>query len=209
MSTKELQERIVDNMRRWQHMENATIAATANVIEKTENPIVRIVMEIIQRDSQMHHRVQQLIADSLTSKTVSLTPEELEKVWGLIEKHIRLERQTVDMAEEALAALKGKKMVVQEYLLRYLLDDENKHNHMLDSLEAGAHAAGIYTTMGEYTTGKAYMADVLSILLEADFDSDGQLSNVDLARLYDAYESKLIEARLGITEIVSGEVGIT
>ena len=135
MSTKEVQEKIVANMRRWQRIENASIASTGNVIEKTENPIVRIVMEIIQRDSQMHYRVQELIADSLTSKTVSLTPEELEKVWDLIEKHIKLERQTVGMAEEALAALKGKKMVVQEYLLRYLLEDENKHNHILDSLE--------------------------------------------------------------------------
>ena len=134
MSTKEVQDQITANMRRWQHIENATIAATGNVIEKTENPIVRIVMEIIQRDSQMHYRVQELIADSLTSKTISLTPEELEKVWDLIEKHIKLERQTVDMAEEALAALKGKKMVVQEYLLRYLLEDENKHNHILDQL---------------------------------------------------------------------------
>jgi rubrerythrin len=135
-STKEIQERIVGNMRRWQNMENATIAATGNIIERTENPIVRIVMEIIQRDSQMHHRVQELIADTLTSKAVSLTPEELEKVWDLIEKHIRLERQTVGMAEEALAALKGRKMVVQEYLIRYLLEDENKHNHLLESLEA-------------------------------------------------------------------------
>jgi hypothetical protein len=134
MSTKEVQEQIVANMRRWQHIENATVASTGNVIEKTENLIVRIVMEIIQRDSQMHYRVQELIADSLTSKTISLTPEELEKVWDLIEKHIQLERQTVGMAEEALAALKGKKMVVQEYLLRYLLEDENKHNHMLDLL---------------------------------------------------------------------------
>jgi len=135
MSTKEVQEGIVANMHRWQHMENATIAATGNIMEKTENPIVRIVMEIIQRDSQMHYRIQEMIADSLTSKTVSLTPEELEKVWDLVEKHIKLERQTVGMAEEALAALKGKKMVVQEYLIRYLLEDENKHTHLLDSLE--------------------------------------------------------------------------
>ncbi len=59
-----------------------------------------------------------------------------------IEKHIKLERQTVGMAEEALAALKGKKMVVQEYLLRYLLEDENKHNHILDSL--GVIKKGMY-----------------------------------------------------------------
>jgi hypothetical protein len=135
VSIKEVQERIVENMGRWQRMENATIAATANVIEKTENPIVRLVMEIIQRDSQMHYRVQELIADSLTSKTITLNPEELEKVWDLIEKHIALERQTVGMAEEALTALKGTRMVVQDYLIRYLLEDENKHNHILESLE--------------------------------------------------------------------------
>ena len=134
MSTKEIQEKVVDNMRRWQKIENASVASTGEVIEKTENPIIRIVMEIIQRDSQMHHRVQELIADSLTTKALSLTPDELADVWDMIEKHIQLEKKTVEMAEEALEALKGKKMVVQEYLLQYLMEDENKHNHILDSL---------------------------------------------------------------------------
>jgi hypothetical protein len=134
MSTKEIQEKIVDNMRRWQKIENASVASTGRVIEKTENPIIRMVMEIIQRDSQMHHRVQELIADSLTTKALTLTPEELADVWDMIEKHIELEKKTVEMAEEALGALEGKKMVVQEYLLQYLMEDENKHNHILDSL---------------------------------------------------------------------------
>ncbi len=119
---------------RTQRIENTAVAQTSQVMDETDNALIRLVMEIIQRDSQMHYRVQELIADSLTSKTITLTPEELEKVWDLIEKHIKLERQTVDMAEEALAALKGKTMVVQEYLLRYLLEDENKHNHILDQL---------------------------------------------------------------------------
>ncbi|MBW1873760.1 MAG: hypothetical protein JRJ19_16985, partial [Deltaproteobacteria bacterium] len=51
------------------------------------------------------------------------------------EKHIELEKKTVQFANEALAALKGKKMVVQEYLLDYLLIDEEKHNKVLKSLE--------------------------------------------------------------------------
>ncbi len=135
MSTKEIQEKIVDNMLRWQKIENASVASTGKVIEKTENPIVRLIMEIIQRDSQMHYRVQEMIADSLTTKTMQLTPDELADVWTMIEKHIELEKQTVAFAEEALEALKGKKMVVQEYLLQYLLEDENKHNHILESLE--------------------------------------------------------------------------
>lgn len=135
MSTKEIQVKIVDNMRRWQKVENASIASTGNVIERTENPIVRMVMEIIQRDSQMHYRVQELIADSLESKTISLSPDELAEVWDMIDKHIKLEEKTIELANEAKAALKGKKMVVQEYLLDYLLLDEQKHNKVLETLE--------------------------------------------------------------------------
>ncbi|MCD6250280.1 MAG: hypothetical protein J7J98_08130 [candidate division Zixibacteria bacterium] len=135
MSTKEVQEKIIDNMKRWQKIENASVASTGKVIEKTENPVVRMIMEIIQRDSQMHYRIQEMIADSLESKTITLSPDELASVWDLIEKHIKLEEKTVELANEALSALKGKKMVVQEYLLNYLLIDEEKHNKVLGSLE--------------------------------------------------------------------------
>ena len=135
MKTKEIQEQIVQNMERWKKIENASVSSTGQIIAKTDNPIVRLVMEIIQRDSQMHHRVQELIADSLQTKTITLTPEAIGEVWGMIEAHIELERETVRLAEEALAALKGKKMVVQQYLLEYLLEDENKHNTMLGRLD--------------------------------------------------------------------------
>lgn len=135
MSTKEIQENIVTNMHRWQKIENASVASTGKVMEKTENPVIRLVMEIIQRDSQMHYRIQEMIADSLDTKAVTLTPEELASVWDLVEKHIELEKKTVEFAQEALSSLKGKKMVVQEYLLDYLLIDENKHNKILANLE--------------------------------------------------------------------------
>jgi len=136
MSTKEIQEQLVANMQRWQKIEDASVASTGRVIEKTSNPLLRLVMEIIQRDSQMHYRIQELIADSLTTKSVTLTPEDLAEVWDLIEGHIRIEKSTVEMGEEALSSLKGKKMLIQEYLLRYLLDDENKHNRLLEQLES-------------------------------------------------------------------------
>lgn len=135
MSTKEIQAKIIDNMKRWQKIENAAVASTGKVIEKTENPIVRIVMEMIQRDSQFHYRVQEMIADSLESKAIALSPDELGKVWEMIEDHIALEEKTVELAQEALTALKGRKMLVQEYLLNYLLEDEMKHNKVLDHLQ--------------------------------------------------------------------------
>jgi hypothetical protein len=134
MSTKEIQEKIVENMKNWKKIENASVASTGKVIEKTENPIVRLIMEIIQRDSQMHYRIQDLIIQSLESMTVSLTPEELADVWDMIEKHIDLEKKTVELAKDSLEAMRGRKMVVQEYLLDYLRIDEEKHNSVLESL---------------------------------------------------------------------------
>ena len=135
MSTKEAQEKIVENMKKWQKIENAAVSATGRIIEETENPIVRLVMEIIQRDSQMHHRVQELIADSLTSKVITLTPDEVGTVWSKIEKHIELEKQTIELAKSSLAQIEGKKgMAIQAYLIEYLLKDEEKHDEILDKL---------------------------------------------------------------------------
>lgn len=135
MKTKEIQEQLASNLKKWQKIENASVVSTGKVLEKTENPLLRMVMEIIQHDSQIHYRVQELIVVSLESKAVTLTPDELAEIWKLIDNHIELEKKTVEFAEESLAALKGKKMLVQEYFLNYLLEDENKHNKLLASLE--------------------------------------------------------------------------
>ena len=143
LTKKAIQKSLVENMRTWQKVENSSVASTGRVMEKTENPIVRLVMEIIQRDSQMHHRVQEWIADSLTGKPVSLTPDEVGAVWEMVETHIELERRTLRLAEDALASIKGDKgMLVQAYLLEYLLRDEHKHNAMLDQL--GQIQKGMY-----------------------------------------------------------------
>lgn len=136
MKTKEIQEQLVASLKDWQKIEDASIEACAKISKQSDNPIVRVVMEIIMRDSVMHHRVQQMIIDSLEKQAISLTPEELGEVWGMIEEHIRLERKTIDYAKQALAAIKGTKMVVQQYLLEYMLQDEEKHNKVLDNLEA-------------------------------------------------------------------------
>jgi hypothetical protein len=136
MAGKEVQEGLVTNMRKWQKIEDASVSSTGQIMEKTDNPLVRLIMEIIQRDSQMHYRVQEFIADSIELKAVSLTSDELAKVWDMIERHIDLEKKTVEIAEQAISALKGQQgMVVQEYLLSYLLQDERKHNDLLSHMD--------------------------------------------------------------------------
>ncbi len=135
MSTQEVQEQIVENMQKWQKIENSSVAQMSAIIEKTSNPVIQIVMEIIQHDSQMHHRVQQMILDSLEREAIVLNPEDLGQIWDLVEKHIAMEEETIVLAKDSLAALKGKKMVIQEYLLNYLQVDEEKHDMLLESLE--------------------------------------------------------------------------
>jgi hypothetical protein len=134
MSTKEIQTNLIKTMRKWQKIEDDSVVSTGKVISNTKNPIIRLIMQIIQRDSKMHYKIQDMIADSLEKKALSLDPEELGEIWSLVEKHIALEKKTIDMAEKSLAAIKGKKMVVQEYLLDYLRIDEEKHNKVLETL---------------------------------------------------------------------------
>ena len=137
MSMKDAQEKIIANMKRWQKIEKASIASTGRIVEATENPIISLIAEVIQRDSQMHKRVQELIQDSLESKAIALSPDEIGAVWNLIEKHIEIEKETVHLAKESLRIIEGNKgMTVQAYLIEYLLKDEEKHDAILEKLES-------------------------------------------------------------------------
>ncbi len=134
MSKKERQEKLVESMKRWQKVENAAVGQTARVIEQTDNPLIRLVMEGIQRDSNLHHRIQQLIIDSVTRGTTAVNPRDLENVWDGIEEHIEIEKRTVALAEEALALLDHDREGYQKYLLSWLLEDEKKHDKLLADL---------------------------------------------------------------------------
>jgi hypothetical protein len=135
-SAKELQEKILGNMKKWQKIENTAVAQTGAIIDKTENSLIKLVMEVIQRDSEMHHRVQQMIIDILESQAVVLSPEDLGQVWDQIETHIKTEKETIALAKDSLEGLQGKKgMVIHEYLLNYLRVDEEKHDMLLATLE--------------------------------------------------------------------------
>jgi len=135
MSTKEVQEQLVNSMKHWQGIENRSVESTGAVIAKTDNPLIRLVMEIIQRDSQLHHRVQQFIIDSIESKPVSLSTDEMGAISEMVDNHLKIEDQMVELVDKALDDVRDKKMLVQEYLLNFLVEDEKKHAAMLRALE--------------------------------------------------------------------------
>ncbi|OGO09675.1 MAG: hypothetical protein A2Y61_06690 [Chloroflexi bacterium RBG_13_60_13] len=122
---------MVELLRRWQRLERQAMSDTAEILEQTQNPLIRMIMEIILHDSHMHHRVQQFLIESLTTKDVAVSREDVAEIWEKIEAHDKHERQTIELA----AALKEKAWSpVHKQLLGYLLTDESKHDTLLDQL---------------------------------------------------------------------------
>ena len=130
--TAENPEELAVVLKNWQAVETATIAHTTEVIKKTQNPLIRLVMEIIRQDSEMHHRVQQVILDSIERQAFTLTPEELGDIWDMVEKHAEMEKYTIELAEKARSNCR---LFVQRHLLTYLIEDEKKHDRLLGQLE--------------------------------------------------------------------------
>ena len=129
---KELNEKLVATLKKWQKVEDASVQSTSEIISKTKNPVVKQIMEIIKQDSAMHKKVQQLIIDSFEKEAIQLQPEELSNVWGLVENHIELEKETIRLAEESR---KNSNNFIVRYLLGYLMTDEQKHNDILAQME--------------------------------------------------------------------------
>ena len=89
-------------------------------------------MEIIRHDSEMHYRVQQVLLDSVQKQAITLTPDELGDIWDMVEKHAEMEKQTIELAEKAR---NNCRLFVQRHLLTYLIEDEKKHDRLLDQLQ--------------------------------------------------------------------------
>ena len=129
---KELNEKLVATLKKWQKVEDDSVKSTSEIISKTNNPVVKQIMEIIRQDSAMHKKVQQLIIDSFEKEALYLSPEELGDVWNMVENHIELEKETIRLAEESR---KNSKSFFVRYLLGYLMTDEQKHNEILQQME--------------------------------------------------------------------------
>lgn len=123
-------------LERWQGVEDEIVSMTDRVLGKAKSPLVRVLMEVVQHDSRLHHHVQQLLIESLEEgKPIDVPEAELDALWDLLEKHADLERRAVEIAEASIDAMGGQKRdIPYRYLVSYLLDDEKKHEKLLSSL---------------------------------------------------------------------------
>lgn len=135
MSKSKGQERIENSiglLRQWQRIERDAVETTAEIMEQTDNMLIRQVMEIIRNDSVQHHRVQQFLIDTMTREAVKLSADDLAEIWGKIEEHDALERKTIELAKKLREETTDH---VHKILLDYLIRDEEKHDILLGALE--------------------------------------------------------------------------
>jgi hypothetical protein len=135
MERKEIQKRLVETLKRWQKIEEEAVLSTDEVIATATNPILRTIFEIVHRDAQNHRRVHEVIIRGHEAEGFRLSVEELEELSKVISRHVQVEKRMFQAARDALGLIKGKKMILHEYFLNYLLDDEKKHTDMLKQLE--------------------------------------------------------------------------
>lgn len=125
-------ENMINILKRWQGIEDDSIRNTTEIIKRSNNSIVNIIMEIIRQDSVIHRRIQQLIVDNYTKKPIAIDKDELTEIWDLITEHDEAERKTIELANYALAQIDEP---IVKFLLEYLLLDESKHDKLLTDLE--------------------------------------------------------------------------
>ncbi len=140
----EMSEEFLDTIRQWQKLEDDTIRNSEELIAKSKNPIIRMIMEMIKFDSQKHKVMQQLLIDGLSREPLHLNPDELAPLAEEMNRHIEAESKSVQLASKAL---EQSELFVTRYILTLLLADEAKHHRLLGDLnEVMLKRATIFVT---------------------------------------------------------------
>jgi len=126
-------------LKSWQMAETATIERATEVIEHTGHPVIRLAMEIVLRDSEMHRRVQQAILDG--PERQAFTAEELREIWKLVEQQSEAEERRLEFARQAASACRTnvEQLPLTYLLLTYVVEDEKKRARLLGCLENFQH----------------------------------------------------------------------
>jgi len=129
-------------MKDWQGLENETISLAEKLHSKSDNPFIKVIMEMIKRDSQKHVSMQQFVIDHLTKQATRLTADDLIPLGDILDKHIAAEAKSMGLANAAITKTHD---FLSNFIVSYLMGDEIKHHEMLtklDHIKGGLYAYG-------------------------------------------------------------------
>jgi len=131
--TQHTDDKLVQQFKEWQNLENDTRGLAEDLQKKTSNPFIQMIMEVIKRDSEKHKVMQQFVIDALTKEAVHLSPDEIMPLSEVLEKHIKAEAKSMALANEC-AVVETKNYFV-DFVVNALMEDEAKHHSMLKTLD--------------------------------------------------------------------------
>jgi hypothetical protein len=111
--------------------EDQTIEDAKNVKKETDNPFVKMTMEMLIHDAEKHKIIQQMVIDSLTKEAVHLPPDELFPLEEVLNRHILEESESL---MRVIATIDKKEPKITRYLLSYLSADEAGHRELVGKL---------------------------------------------------------------------------
>lgn len=124
----EKSDEFINLMKKWQALEDKTIASAEELMKKTNNSFVKMAMEMIKHDSEKHKAIQQMIIDSITKEAIHISPDELDALSDMLNAHMEAESESLCLAEDAY---KNCELFTTRFLLSYLIADEAKHHGLL------------------------------------------------------------------------------
>jgi hypothetical protein len=125
-------EELVKIMKDWFALEDETISFADTLIKKSTNSFIKVIMEMIKRDSEKHKVMQKFVIDHLTKEAMQLAPQDLIPLADILEKHTQAEAKSMGLANNALTKSKD---FFSNFMASYLLADEVKHHEMLTRLD--------------------------------------------------------------------------
>ena len=145
-------EELAKIMKDWQNLEVETISLAENLMTKSNNDFVKVIMEMIKRDSEKHKIMQQFAIDHLTKKAMEIAPQDLVPLGDVLDRHLQAEAKSMGLANVAI--MKSKDFFTN-FIVSYLMADEIKHHEMLtklDQVKGAVYPYGIVRAESE--TGK-------------------------------------------------------
>lgn len=118
-------------IKKWQALEDKTIASATALMGKTANSIVKMIMEMIKHDSEKHKLIQQMIIDNVTKAAINISPDELAPLSDMLNSHMEAEAEALRIAD---AAIEKSELFFTRFLLSYLIADEAKHHGLISQL---------------------------------------------------------------------------
>jgi len=120
------------NIHKWIELEDLTVASCDMIMKKSDSVVVKAMMKAIRMDSQKHKELLAVVLDCLNG-TVTMTPDELATISSLLEGHVQVERDAIEIAEQSLTDSRN---FVISHIIKYILEDERKHFSIANDLNA-------------------------------------------------------------------------